>query len=254
MGPRSIQNNEKLAQKIRTRRNELGLTIEEAAYRANVGTKTWSRYEAGEAIRQDKCKGICKALNWSTLPEDTEEDWPSVKEYKNHESWSPFLETTFGEGAALAFAVGSDILLEHIDEDLKELATLPVNSHIGQLSVSFLRDDLPAQFLTLYNYDFLYRLRCCLLRIRKRAGNGADITAHSVQEELLLYLSNEEAKAVFELGAEESGFEETEDWPFELADDMDVVNFLYSDLYLEPDDPYHFSHWTEPQFYLDRKV
>ena len=44
------------------------LTIEEAASRAGVGTKTWCRYEAGESIRSDKCKGVCKALNWLSLP------------------------------------------------------------------------------------------------------------------------------------------------------------------------------------------
>lgn len=64
MAQKIVQGNEALAGKIKFRRNELGLTIEEAASRAGVGTKTWSRYEAGESIRRDKCKGICKALNW----------------------------------------------------------------------------------------------------------------------------------------------------------------------------------------------
>jgi len=42
------------------RRSMLNLTIEEAASKAGVGTKTWSRYEAGGSIRKDKSKGICK--------------------------------------------------------------------------------------------------------------------------------------------------------------------------------------------------
>ena len=85
MAQKAIQGSEILARQIRARRNELGLTIEEAASRANVGTKTWSRYEAGESIRMDKCKGICRALNWHTLPEEQgeENEGLSIQEYKN---------------------------------------------------------------------------------------------------------------------------------------------------------------------------
>ena len=61
MAQKSVKGNEKLAKAIKTRRNELELTIEEAATRAGVGTKTWCRYEAGESIRRDKYKGVCKA-------------------------------------------------------------------------------------------------------------------------------------------------------------------------------------------------
>ena len=68
MTQKTIQGNADLAKQIRLRRSELGLTIEEAASRAGVGTKTWCRYEAGESIRSDKCKGVCKALNWLSLP------------------------------------------------------------------------------------------------------------------------------------------------------------------------------------------
>lgn len=50
MAQKTIQGSETLARQIKSRRNELGLTIEESASRAGVGTKTWSRYEAGESI------------------------------------------------------------------------------------------------------------------------------------------------------------------------------------------------------------
>ena len=74
MAQKTIPGNKFLAMQIKLRRNELGLTIEEAASRAGVGTKTWSRYEAGESIRRDKSKGICKALNWYSLPDQDEEN------------------------------------------------------------------------------------------------------------------------------------------------------------------------------------
>ena len=53
MAQQTIQGNKALAKQIKQRRIELGLTIEEAASRAEVGTKTWCRYEAGESIRKD---------------------------------------------------------------------------------------------------------------------------------------------------------------------------------------------------------
>ena len=92
MAQKTIQGNEALARRIKLRRNELGLTIEEAASRAGVGTKTWSRYEAGESIRKDKCKGICKSLNWRWLQDGEEDESISIQEYKNHKAWSRFLE------------------------------------------------------------------------------------------------------------------------------------------------------------------
>lgn len=257
MAQKIIQGNETLAKQIKSRRNELGLTIEEAASRAGVGTKTWCRYEAGESIRMDKCKGICKALNWSALPEQSVEthDSISAQEYKNHEAWSPFLENAFGNKAAMSFAAGSDILLDHINEDLAELASMPVGSHLGQLSVSWLCGDLPRQFLMHYNYDFLYWMNCTLQGMRQRAKYGFPMTAHSVMEELLLYLCNEEATALIELSSGITKFEDdaaaSEEWVFDLLGDADIVSFFYSDVYLNSDHPYHFLHWNDQQFYTE---
>ena len=258
MAQKTIQGSETLARQIKSRRNELGLTIEESASRAGVGTKTWSRYEAGESIRKDKCKGICKALNWQVFPnqEGGENEGISIQEYKKHEAWSRFLENTFGDRAAMAFAAGSDILLDHIKEDMSELASMPAGSHIGQLKMSWLYGDLPEQFLPRYDYDFLYQLKCTLCELRARAKYGTSMEAHSVIEELLLYLCSEESTALIELsnGSDESEDEEdiyTEEWVFDLFDDMDIISFLYSDVYLVPNHPYHFSHWNDQQFYME---
>lgn len=256
MAQKSISGNETLAKQIKQRRIELGLTIEEAASRASVGTKTWCRYEAGKPIRQDKCKGICKALNWHTLAGLTKEEDEalSIQEFKKHESWSPFLENKFGINAAMAFAAGSDILLDHIEEDMAELASMPSGSHIGQLNISWLSDILPEQFLTFYNYDFLYRLKCTLCNLRIDAKDGVSMLAHTVTEELLLYLCNEEATALIELYDNIDELEKnvsTEKWVFDLFGDMDIITFLYSDVYLDSEHPYHFYHWNEQQFYID---
>lgn len=60
MTQKTIQGNADLAKQIRLRRNELGLTIEEAASRAGVGTKTWCRYEAGDPSAAINAKASVK--------------------------------------------------------------------------------------------------------------------------------------------------------------------------------------------------
>ena len=257
MAQKTIDNNEKLARKIKSRRNELNLTIEEAACIAGVGTKTWSRYESGEAIRIDKCKGVCKALNWFELPNDNKDDEGiSLDKYKTHEAWSKFIAEEFGVVAALSFAVGSDIISEHIDEDLEALSSLPINSHIGQLNISMLADYLPKQFLVHYDYEFLYKMKCILNKMRVRAKDGLSMQANSVIEELLLYICNQEGSVFIELGGGiiddvEDEYVDYEEWVYDLFGDMDIVTFLYDDvIYVEKGDTYHFSNWFDKQFYV----
>lgn len=259
MALKTIRGNQTLARQIKLRRNEMGLTIEEAASRAGVGTKTWSRYEAGESIRRDKCKGICKALNWSGLLGQVWEDGEGIpiQEYKSHEAWSSFLENAYGARAAMSFAAGSDILLDHIKDDLIELTSMPVGSHLGQLSVSWLCEDLPEQFMMHYDYNFLYQMKCLLLKMRKRAKNGSSMVVHSVMEELILYLCNEKASALMELGEGTNEFEDngsaySKDWVFDMFGDMDIISFLYSDLYLDANHPYHFLNWNVQKFYTEQ--
>lgn len=44
----------------------------------------------------------------------------------------------------------------------------------------------------------------------------------------------------------ESGWDE---WIFNLFGDDDIWMMLFSDLYLDKDNGYHFEHWGERQFY-----
>lgn len=253
MPAKTIQNSPFLANAIRDRRKELGLTIEEAAKRAGVGIKTWCRYEVGESIRVDKCKGICKALNWRTLPIDDDAGSESsiIDEYRNSKNWSKYLEYNFGSVAALSFAVGCEILGDHLYEDMTELSRKPKGSHVGEISTSFLVDDLPPQFLTRYDYEFYYALRCTLNKLKSQAQLGGVIIAHSVLEELTLYLIVEESRLLLEDGdyVFEDGWDE---WIFELLEDDDLIYCLYSDTFLTPDDSYHFDHWMERQFYENK--
>ncbi len=261
MPQKTIQGSEKLGKQIRSRRVELGLTIEEAASRAGVGTKTWCRYESGASIRQDKYRGICRTLNWHSFPDQGEENDPlfSVAECRTHEAWSEFLENRFGPAAALSFAAGSDILYDHIAEEMEALSSMPAGTHIGQLGFSWLKDILPEQFLPYYDYEFLYRMKCALCRLTACAKNHLPMTAHSVLEELLIFFCSEEASALIEISGGISGIEDKDgeaytDWVFDLFGDEDILTFLYSDIYLSSDHSYHFSHWDEQNFFMDETL
>lgn len=253
MAQKSISGNLELAEKIKLRRNELNLTIEEAAKRAGVGTKTWSRYEAGESIRQDKYKGVCKALNWMQLPIEDDEDVKfDLEEYRNHEAWSKYLEETFGEVAALSFAIGSDILLDYIKDDLNELSRQPKGTHIGQLGTSFLEGILPDQFLMNYDYEFLYAMKSGLIHLRKIAKFGSEIIAHCVLDELLLILAVDESEFLIENNPNLEVDDQWKDWVYDIFDDADIDMFLFSNSYLSEDHEYHFLQWLKCQFYCDR--
>jgi len=288
MPPRTITGSLKIGGAIKYRRNELNLTIEEAASKAGIGTKTWSRYESGESIRKDKVSGLCKALKWKTIPDMdagvvdtnffTEADFD---EYKKSEAWSPYLMERFGKYAALSFVIGSDILLDEINEDLAALSGMPRGSHIGEIPSSFIASSMPEQFLMRYDYEFMWALRNTLIRLRKTARYSDNLIAHRVIDELVLYLILEESRFMMEEmefdcktgnievddndeydyacdDEDENDYEDEDrfagwdDWAFRIFDDMEVVTYLYSDLFiLGPGDTYHFDNWFEQQFYVD---
>ena len=261
MSQKTIKGTPALGEAIKSRRQELGLTIEDAALKADVGTKSWCRYESGESIRSDKAKGICKALNWLTFPGQDldEESIFNLEEYLNHDAWSQYLCERYGEAVAVAFAIGSDIILDHIKEELSNIATLPRYSHLGQLRFSMIGDELPKQFLTRYDYEFLYQLKTTVILLRENAAQGKPIIAHTVLDELAIYLFMLEAEALMEFmynDMEEAnvvGLDLIDQWAFELFDDMDVYTCLFSDNYLTEDHIYHFDNWSKYQFYTDRQ-
>lgn len=258
MSQQVIKGTPKLAEAIRNRRKELGLTIEEAAIRAGVGTKTWCRYEAGEAIRKDKSRGICKALNWHVFPGEHAEDSSKfcIDEYKVHKAWSRYISENYGEASAVSFVIGSDILLDYLQEDMSELSALPKGTHVGQLPVSSMKDILPAQFLMRYDYDFLHCLKVTVLKLRERARYASEFAANSVMQELALYLIAEESAFLMECMSDEmeacgiEGAEDAREWIFDLFEDMDIVTCLYSHDHLSAEHNYHFDHWMEEQFFV----
>ena len=274
MPPRTTSSNEQLAQKIKNRREELGLSLEEAANRAGVGIKTWYRYESAGSIRNDKVKGVCKALGWPALPlehdcpdNNSDEFDPIELIDEKHEAWSEALCKCFGKPAAISFALGSDLIYDLINQDLFDLEHMPRGTHLGELSTSWIVDYLPKQFLMRYDYDFVYRLKTTLFDFRQRFHYGNDLHAHTVAEELLIRLIRDwsfdsiegwlqEQLASGKLEDPELGHEADIDmwseWPEDLCGDDDFSIFLNNDSWVPEGDEYHFDRWFIPQFYVSK--
>ena len=83
------------------------------------------------------------------------------------------------------------------------------------------------------------------------------ITAYSILEELIIYLCNKEAQALIEIGAGADDFidnehlDDSENWVFDMFDNMDIITYLYSNEYLAEDHPFHFEYWSDQQFYME---
>ena len=258
MSARIVKGSPELGSEIRARRTELDLTIEEAAAKAGVGVKTWSRYDSGEYSRRDKVISICRALNWNRLPGQEPENEPefNIENYKKMNTWPKGLANAFGDAAALSFVFGSDILLDNIEQDLDALSHKPKGTHIGELDSSWLENSLPPQFLPQYDYDFLYYFRYILILYRLQASSGICFSAHTVMEELALYMIMEESRFLMETALpklklkKKYSWMDWDEWPFEIFGDSDVVMCLYSDHeYLTEDHCYHFKHWRTEQFW-----
>ena len=180
----------------------------------------------------------------------------SVCEYRSHKAWSKYLEKYFGSWAALSFAFGSDALLNDIEQDLSTLKTMPAGAHLSDI-VSALEDMLPPQFTEHYDSVFLAHMKDVLISLLEKAGRGESMVAHTVLEELLIYLCNEETIGYLDATGDEVIFDRkkdarNDDWLYDLFDDMDIVSCLYSGFTLPADHIYHFIHWDEMQFYTKR--
>lgn len=180
-----------------------------------------------------------------------------MRDYKKSEAWSQFLANSFGELAVASFVIGSDIFWDNLQQDVQELSSMPKGSHLGEIGTSWLESDLPPQFLMWYDYDFLYILRATITHFQTMATMGNRIIAHSVINELVLYLIMEESRVFMDSidsnmePDDMDSYGNWDNWAFGIFDDMDIVSFLYSNQYLDASPPYHFEHWQDAQFYCE---
>lgn len=200
---------------------------------------------------------------------DDYEEFPEFKaareKFKRHPAWSDNICDNYGTLAAISFAVGSDIMLDGVRLALAELSTMPAGTSLDKVQLMDpaavqLKDLLPEQFLMNYDVTFLSDLKATVEQLRECARSGMEIVAHSVMQELVLYISAQNAKDAEEYiwtqiveAGETEGLDESDvsdSWVFNLFGDMDVVTFLYSDITIPSDNIYHFDHWRKLAFYM----
>src|SRR5712691_12965 len=263
MAPLTITGSKELGTLIRSRREELGMSIEQAATAADLGSETWRRYETGNSIRQDKARAVCRALKWRSLPAvgsqasaSGEDPMPDMWETAAKSSaYSPSLAETYGEEAARAFAVGCDIVGDQLDDDLGELGTMPRDSHIGEVSASWFADLLPPRWLMRYDYDFMFRLRGIVETLRLRAVHpGYDGILHftrCVADDLALHLIIEEGTAAFEACDQGIDMNDADEWEYEMnGEDDELILILYSESFdPSPDERWHFNRWFNHTYF-----
>lgn len=254
MPPRTQAGSRELGDAIRVRRIGLGLSIQDASARSGIGAKSWSRYEAGSAIRSDKVRGVCRALGWSSLPSAASghagaDRW---RDYlgEEHVAWSATLDELYGRACAATFAFGSDLVLDHLGDDLAELARMPRGTHIGQLVASWFEGELPPQFVPRYDYEFMYKLRATVKRLQLRFAHG-HVEAHTVLEEIALYLILGNAELLADTYPNfDEGDTDWREWVGDLLSDLDVELYLYNSHEVVSEGfPYHFDRWDEEQFW-----
>ncbi|GAA0276367.1 helix-turn-helix domain-containing protein [Cryptosporangium japonicum] len=249
MAPTTQPSTAEIGAAIRARRLELGLTIEQAAASAGVGSESWRRYEQGKAIRRDKVRGLCRVLRWANLPASDGEaaartpradpNWDAATEWAG---FSTAVAARHGEARARAFELGFQLVVaEQLEHDLEALRERPRGSHLGELSESWLANWLPERFVTHYEYELLYRLRAASLRIADRLASRTSQLTRCPAEALMLYV-------IVEDGAGEVNREvDYLDWMRELIDeDLDAVRTLFDRTVDIPvDHPWHYKNWFE---------
>lgn len=171
----------------------------------------------------------------------------NLSDYKNLDGWSAYIQEFFGTDAAIAFAAGSDIFLNFLEEDLEELSQLSANSHLGQLSCSLIKDRLPKQFLMNYTYEFLLKVKQSLIQLYMRAKAGLPMEPSSVIEEILI-------KICVEIGECDVAFNEAKiytynkEWIYDLFGDSDMEDLLYSGFLVDQNNDYHIDYWFKKWF------
>jgi transcriptional regulator with XRE-family HTH domain len=263
VAPRTVAGSKELGSLIRVRRVELGLSIEQAAASAGLGSETWRRYENGSSIRQDKLRVVRRALKWRTLPvvgsgstTGGQDPSPDIWELAERSSaYAPNLVEGYGEEAARVFAVGCDIIGDQIKDDLEQLRSMRRWSHVGEVPASWLDDQLPPRWLMRYDYDFLFRLRATVEALRLRAVHpdydGIPHFTRCVADDLALHLVMEQGTAAFEDTDHSVDQHDVGEWEYEMnGEDDEVMTLLYSEWFdSSPDQKWHFDRWFDHTYY-----
>lgn len=251
MPPRTTSISKETGEKIRERRCELGYTVEEAAAKAGVSPKTWSRYEAGGSVRVDKLGHVLGTLNWKEMPGQEVEEECHIRDHvdRNSVQWRAWIAGGLSEDEALALYLAAEELSDELWEALDKLSGMSGDSHIGQVS-SYACDHLayylPKRYLTRYGYEFLFEMKNRLdALIFGKLANMPEVMHSCFFDDVVWYVLVLRARLYVEM--------------YDLEVDLDPCDFVEDDFVFEdletlfddavipkPDYQWHFDNWSTP--------
>jgi transcriptional regulator with XRE-family HTH domain len=256
MPPTTVQVSPEQGSLIRTRREALGQTIEQAANVAGVGSETWRRYELGQPIRSDKLRGVCRALRVTHLEALIQEPAGGSRSFDPDHIWTladpskvaKGIREGWGDQLAAALDLGHDLLGDQLRQDIDELAGRPRGTHLGEI-VSWVGDFLPARWLMRYDYEFCWRLHATLTalwhRLRQPGYDGNPYLIRCPADYLVLHLMLEQAMSAVEMTTTPIDKGDLAEFLYELADEDDeTLTILFSDsIHPAPNEAWHPDRW-----------
>lgn len=254
MTPRTRPGSVELGQAIRARREQLGLTIDEAAARSGLGRETLRRYESGSAIREDKIPALCRLLAWQRLPDAVDQSdagGPLAPNWDDRDraGFSESVEDALGEDCAHTLAVGFELVVDQIDHVIAELESMPLGSHVGMTTLGF-EFDPPPVFLTRCDHQTMVRLRNSAADLSRRLQEPLDLPLEGlpVAEQIVLRRSLEAGQLYVETVemTEPDDSEDWREWFGGLVGDADLGFMLYGggiEIALEPTSKFHIDNW-----------
>lgn len=190
--------------------------------------------------------------------------------------WSTTLAEEYGELAAFTMALGMDVLFDDIKETIEILAKAPTGATCYDYEDDLPWDcySIPEAFGRFYTVDFFRQLLKVIESIRECLITNGELVAHSVAEEMCIFLAVQHAwgvlslekvpQSLFKIGCYEQdviaetpelatdrsepiGKDEAVDWVFDLFDDSDLL-LLYK---LKSKDVDGVAYWFEKRFWMD---
>lgn len=153
-----------------------------------------------------------------------EENTIPVSIFQEDDAWSSEIAERYGDGTAVAFVLGSSLLLEELENDLDQLSKMPRGTHIGMLKHSWLTDMLPDQFLMSYDYDFIYYWSTVIFDLRDRAANpNVTLMTNTLLEDISLFLIMEESDLIIDKILPKDAYKE-ENWAFYYIGDSKFLD------------------------------
>jgi len=177
-------------QAIKRMREELGWSLHGFSDAICISMRTILRFENGEfdetSYDANTIIYIYKMLDFyaNNLPKRSMENYIYHQDsFFDYMSGITYIRGKYGNLASYAITIGFPLVEEKLDKIIDIMKGYPSGTHIGQIKNDLITNDfLPSQFIMCYDYNFFFRLRDRLERI-KRGRTSSPINETKEEEE-----------------------------------------------------------------------